>query len=112
MSEKNKVLLVYPGNIHAITKRMPLSILFLAEALINEGFDPVLLDMQVPGMNGAEIAAEIRKIKKNIPIIAQTAFVFDEENNEALKAGCDACLVKPIRRDNLISVISSFTITA
>jgi|WetSurMetagenome_2_1015567.scaffolds.fasta_scaffold01664_5 PAS domain S-box-containing protein len=72
----------------------------------------VLLDMQMPGMNGTEITAEIRKVKRNIPIIAQTAFVFDEGNNEALKAGCDACLVKPIRRDNLISVISSFTITA
>lgn len=76
------------------------------------GINMVLLDMQIPGMKGAELAAEIRKVKRNIPIIAQTAFVFEEGNNEALKAGCDACLVKPIRRDNLISVISSFTITA
>jgi len=76
------------------------------------GINMVLLDMQIPGMKGAEIAAEIRKVKRNIPIIAQTAFVFEEGNNEALRAGCDACLVKPIRRDNLISVISSFTITA
>ncbi|HNX65446.1 MAG TPA: ATP-binding protein [Bacteroidales bacterium] len=76
------------------------------------GINMVLLDMQIPGMKGADLAAEIRKVKRNIPIIAQTAFVFEEGNNEALKAGCDACLVKPIRRDNLISVISSFTITA
>jgi PAS domain S-box-containing protein len=76
------------------------------------GINMILLDMQMPGMNGTEIATEIRKVRRSIPIIAQTSFVFDEENNEALKAGCDACLVKPIRRDNLISVISSFTITA
>jgi PAS domain S-box-containing protein len=71
----------------------------------------VLMDMQMPGMNGAETTTAIRKIRKNIPIIAQTAFVFEEDNNEALRAGCDACLVKPVRRDNLISVMSSFTFT-
>ncbi|MDD5675034.1 MAG: radical SAM protein [Chitinivibrionales bacterium] len=47
MSDRKKVLLIYPGNIKSITKRMPLSILFLAESLIEKGFDPVLLDMQV-----------------------------------------------------------------
>jgi anaerobic magnesium-protoporphyrin IX monomethyl ester cyclase len=47
MSQKQNVLLIYPGNIQSITKRMPLSILFLAESLIKEGYTPVLLDMQV-----------------------------------------------------------------
>lgn len=47
MAQKRNVLLVYPGNIKSITKRMPLSILYLAESLIKEGYDPVLLDMQV-----------------------------------------------------------------
>jgi PAS domain S-box-containing protein len=72
----------------------------------------VLLDMQMPGMNGIDTTAEIRRIRNNIPIIAQTAFIFEEGKEEALEAGCDACLVKPIRRDNLISVISSFTTIA
>ncbi len=72
----------------------------------------ILLDMQMPGMNGIELTREIRKIRKDIPIIAQTAFIFESDQDIVLKAGCDACLVKPIRRDNLISVISSFTVIA
>lgn len=72
----------------------------------------VLLDMQMPGIDGTELISRIRRIRHNIPVIAQTAFAFESSTNEALKAGCDACLVKPIRRDNLISVISSFTFTA
>ena len=72
----------------------------------------VLLDMQMPGMPGIEVSNEIRKIRSEIPIIAQTAFIFEKDKNAVLKAGCDACLVKPIRRDNLISVISSFTVMA
>jgi len=69
----------------------------------------ILLDMQMPEMTGVETAIEIRKIRSSIPIIAQTAFVFDDDKNEVIKAGCDACLAKPIRRDNLITVMSAFT---
>lgn len=72
----------------------------------------VLLDMQMPEMSGIEVTHEIRKIRRSIPIIAQTAFVFEEDKDIVLKAGCDACLVKPIRRDNLMSVISSFAVIA
>ena len=68
----------------------------------------VLLDMQMPEMNGIEVTKEIRKIRGNIPIIAQTAFVFEDDKDIVLEAGCDACLVKPIRREQLISVVGSF----
>ncbi len=72
----------------------------------------VLLDMQMPNMNGLETTKEIRKLRSEIPIIAQTAFILEDNNKALLQAGCDACLVKPIRRDNLISVMSSFTALA
>jgi signal transduction histidine kinase/CheY-like chemotaxis protein len=70
--------------------------------------DVVLLDMQMPEMNGIETAKEIRKIRKNLPIIAQTAFIFEDDKDIILEAGCDACLIKPIRKDHLITVMSSF----
>lgn len=70
--------------------------------------DAVLLDMQMPGMNGIETTREIRKIRKNLPIIAQTAFIFEDDKDIILEAGCDACLIKPIRKDHLITVMSSF----
>lgn len=70
--------------------------------------DVILLDMQMPEMNGIETAKEIRKIRKNLPIIAQTAFVFEDDKDIILLAGCDACLIKPIRKDQLLTVMASF----
>jgi PAS domain S-box-containing protein len=70
--------------------------------------DVVLLDMQMPEMNGIEVTREIRKIRGNIPIVAQTAFVFEDDKDIILEAGCDACLVKPIRKEQLIGVMGSF----
>lgn len=70
--------------------------------------DVVLLDMQMPEMNGIEATKEIRKIHKDIPIIAQTAFIFEDDKDIILEAGCDACLIKPIRKDHLLTVMSSF----
>jgi PAS domain S-box-containing protein len=70
--------------------------------------DVVLLDMQMPEMNGIEATREIRKIRKNLPIIAQTAFVFEDDKDIILEAGCDACLIKPIRKEHLLAVMSGF----
>lgn len=74
----------------------------------NPDIDVVILDMQMPEMNGIEATKEIKKIRSNLPIIAQTAFVFENDTDIILEAGCDACLIKPIRRDHLITVMSSF----
>jgi CheY-like chemotaxis protein len=68
----------------------------------------VLLDMQMPGINGIETTKEIRKIRKDLPIIAQTAFIFEDDKDIILEAGCDACLIKPIRKEHLLTVMSSF----
>jgi len=83
---------------------------FEALDLIREtpDIDVVLLDMQMPEMNGIEATKEIRKIRKDLPIIAQTAFVFEDDKDIIIEAGCDACLIKPIRKDHLLTVMSSF----
>ncbi|MCU0456169.1 MAG: ATP-binding protein [Bacteroidales bacterium] len=70
--------------------------------------DVVLLDMQMPGMNGIDTTREIRKIRKTLPIIAQTAFIFEDDKDIIIEAGCDACLIKPIRREHLLTVMNSF----
>jgi len=70
--------------------------------------DVVLLDMQMPDMNGIEATKKIRAIRKTLPIIAQTAFVFEDDKDIVLEAGCDACLVKPIRKEHLLTVLASF----
>lgn len=74
----------------------------------NPDIDVILLDMQMPEMNGIEATKEIRKIMKDVPIIAQTAFIFEDDKDIILEAGCDACLIKPIRKDQLLTVMSTF----
>lgn len=74
--------------------------------------DIVVLDMQMPEMNGIDVTREIRKIRKNLPIIAQTAFIFEDDKDIVLEAGCDACLIKPIRKDHLLAVMSGFIVSA
>ncbi len=70
--------------------------------------DVVLLDMQMPEMNGIEATKLIRVISRELPIIAQTAFIFEDDKDIILEAGCDACLIKPIRKDHLLTVMSNF----
>lgn len=70
--------------------------------------DLVLLDMQMPEMNGIEVTREIRKMMNRLPIIAQTAFIFEDDKDIILEAGCDACLIKPIRREHLLNTMSGF----
>ena len=68
--------------------------------------DIVLLDMQVPGMSGYDAAVEIRKIRQELPIIAQSAFVYGEEKQRALRAGCNAHISKPLNKIELLGTIN------
>jgi CheY-like chemotaxis protein len=69
------------------------------------GIDIVLLDMQVPGISGFEVAVEIRKMRSEIPIIAQSAFVSGEEKARALQAGCNAHISKPLNTFQLLGTM-------
>lgn len=74
----------------------------------DDSFDVVLLDMQMPEMNGIEVTRQLKGIKPQMPIIAQTAFIFEDDKDIILQAGCDACLVKPIRKEQLLAVLAGF----
>ena len=78
------------------------------EQLRYQSCDLLITDVKMPEMNGIEATKEIRKISKNLPIIAQTAYIFEDDKDIILEAGCDACLIKPIRKDHLFSVMSGF----
>jgi len=110
--DDNKDVLLYLNRTLADTGIKTLSARSGIEAIEivkkSPGIDVVLLDMQMPEMNGIEATREIRKIRKDIPIIAQTAFIFEDDKDIILEAGCDACLIKPIRKDHLLTVMSSF----
>jgi len=70
--------------------------------------DLILMDIKMPGMNGYEATTEIKKIKGEIPIIAQTAYTLAEEKEKCLEAGCDDYIPKPIDRQILLKKINKF----
>jgi len=63
--------------------------------------DLVIMDIQMPKMNGYIATSEIRKFNKNVIIIAQTAFALAGDNEKAIEAGCDDYISKPIKEDEL-----------
>ena len=71
----------------------------------NTDIDLILMDIQLPEMNGYEATQEIRKIDKDVVIIAQTAFAIDSDKKKALDVGCNDYIAKPINEDELISMI-------
>lgn len=77
-----------------------------------ESFDLVLMDVQMPGMNGLEAAAEIRKQEVgtggHIPIIAMTAGAWDGDRQRCLDAGMDGYLGKPLTLKALHELMDDF----
>lgn len=71
-------------------------------------YDLILMDIKMPIMNGMDATMAIKEIKKDIPIIAQTAYALSEEKEQALEAGCDDYITKPIRRDDLVELMSKY----
>lgn len=76
-------------------------------------FDAILMDVQMPVMNGYDATRAIRALKREdsrtIPIIAMTANAFVEDEKEALSAGMNVHLAKPIDIDLLKKVIRQYT---
>lgn len=68
----------------------------------------VLLDLKMPILNGFETCKKIRNTESvtSIPVIAFSASVFSSTKNKSIGAGCNDFLTKPIKEDELLSVIS------
>ncbi|PLX22892.1 MAG: hypothetical protein C0599_05255, partial [Salinivirgaceae bacterium] len=72
----------------------------------NPKIDIVLMDIKMPNMDGYEATKEIKKIRKDLPVIAQTAYAMSNERNLSIQAGCDDYLTKTIRPKKLLKKIS------
>ncbi len=62
----------------------------------NDHIDLILMDIQMPEMNGLTATEEIKKFNRNVPIIAQTANAISEERQRCIRAGCDDFITKPV----------------
>lgn len=82
------------------------------DALARGHFDLVLMDIQMPIMDGLEATSAIREKEKNtgerMPIVALTASAMKEDRERCLKAGMDGYMSKPIRAEELYSAVEGF----
>jgi len=70
--------------------------------------DLVLLDIQLPGMNGYEVLEHIKKMKPEIFVIAQTAYSMTDDKDKCIKLGCSDFLSKPINIIQLRELINKY----
>jgi len=81
------------------------------EVLQTGKFDIILMDCQMPGMDGCETTRRVRRLPgKRIPIIAMTADALPEDKQRCLEAGMDDFLVKPFRRAGLNEILCKWLV--
>jgi CheY-like chemotaxis protein len=68
----------------------------------------IMMDLQMPEMNGYDATREIKKFNTEVIIIAQTAFAMSDDRSKALEAGCDDYLAKPIRSKDLLDTVKKY----
>jgi CheY-like chemotaxis protein len=66
----------------------------------NLDIDLILMDIQMPELNGDEATRQIRRLNKEVIIIAQTGLVLYRDKESLIKAGCNDYLSKPIDKKN------------
>ena len=70
--------------------------------------DLILMDIRMPEMDGLDATRIIKEVNSNTPIIALSAYAFEENIREAKAAGCDDFLAKPFRVEDLIEIIKKY----
>jgi CheY-like chemotaxis protein len=77
---------------------------------INEDEHPdlILMDIRMPEMDGLDATRIIKEVNHEVPIIALSAYAFDENIREAKAAGCDEFMAKPFRVEDLIEICSRY----
>ena len=71
-------------------------------------YDAVLMDIQMPVMNGYEATREIRTFDSQIPIIAMSANAYEEDVRACLEAGMNAHLAKPFQPEDLLRLLRTY----
>lgn len=73
-----------------------------------EKIDLILMDIKMPVMDGYKATAEIKKMRPELPVIAQTAYTDITDRQKAFDSGCDDFLPKPITKASLLEVVEKY----
>ena len=68
----------------------------------------ILMDIRMPDMNGLDATRIIKEVHHDTPVVALSAYAFDENIREAKAAGCDDFLAKPFRVEDLIEMVHKY----
>ncbi len=74
----------------------------------NPDINIVLMDIKMPNINGLEATKQIKAIRPQLPVIAQTAYAMQDDEYKALQAGCNDYISKPIDANKLISLMKKY----
>ena len=70
--------------------------------------DLILMDIKLPEKNGYQITREIKAFRRDIPIVAQTAFSINEVKEKCLASGCDDIISKPVEIELFLTIVNKF----
>ena len=73
--------------------------------------DLILMDMRMPDMGGLDATRIIKEVNHDIPVVALSAYAFEDNIREAKAAGCDEFLAKPFKVEDLIDTVQKYTQT-
>ncbi len=119
-NSKGRVLVVEDDSSSQELIRIMLEPLNLEVTIVSDGDDAVrfiirnndikliLMDIDLPNVDGYEASGMIKKIRPEIPIIAQTAFAMTGDREKAIQAGCDDYITKPLELDKLLQMVQSY----
>jgi len=68
----------------------------------------ILMDIRMPGMNGLDATRIIKEVNHDLPVVALSAYAFDENIREAKEAGCDEFMAKPFRVEDLLDMVEKY----
>jgi len=74
----------------------------------NDSIDLVLLDIQMPKINGYELIKKFKTLRPDVKIITQTAFAMSDDRDKSINAGADNYITKPINFKDLFKIIDSY----
>lgn len=74
----------------------------------NPDTDLILMDIQMPELDGYEATRQIRQFNSDVIIIAQTAFALSGDMEKAIEAGCNDYIAKPIHKEDLLGIILKY----